>query len=117
MRSGNLDLPEVLYGYEYTLTAISLMFMVTTIFIAAFTERFVLNLFFGLFNLGLVYLVRSSIHFQGFLDHDYNSKTGLGFHLFFTFSIIQFMLIMIYMIKALWEIRKAAPNTRLAKKP
>ena len=111
VRSGNLDLPKIKYGYEYYLTSLSLALFPSIFLITVLTKRVVLTFIFSLLNLGVVYLIRASIHFQGFIDHDYDSKTGLGFHLIFSFSILQFILTLIYMIRVIWLINKAAPNS------
>lgn len=100
VRSGNLDLPKIKYGYEYSLPAFSLALYPFLFLIEKLTKRISIALIFSLFNLGFVYLTRKTIHFQSFIDHDFDSKTGLGYHLIFTFSILQFIFTLIYCIIA-----------------
>jgi hypothetical protein len=102
--AGNLDLPISVPGYEFE----NIPFVMITMVLAAFTN---LNwsFFLSIVHLGLVYLTRTAIHFQGFIDHDYDSKAGLGYYLLFAFSIIFFLATTVYWISVFW-LRKAPPN-------
>ncbi len=103
---GDLELPMSVPGYEFS----SIPFIMITILIAAFTS---LNwsFFLSFVNLGLVYLTRTAIHFQGFIDHDYDSKAAIGYYLLVAFSIIFFLTTTVFWLSILWS-KKVTPNNR-----
>jgi hypothetical protein len=74
--SGDLSLPKHLEGYNYNIA------IVTGVFTAILTVRYVKNqivtFVVSIAIVLLTYFLRYSIHYQGF-DHDYDSKTGLGY--------------------------------------
>lgn len=90
----SFHLPGVIYGYEYGVAKFSLI-LSAIIVVRIIRENDILyTLIICAINLFLVYLVRESIHFQGFIDHDYDSKTGVGYLLLFCSTIVQFMVIL-----------------------
>lgn len=105
VNGSNLNLPISVPGYEFDI----IPFILITIVIAAFTN---LNwsFFLSLVNLGLVYLTRIAIHYQGFIDHDYDSKAGFGYYLLVGFSIIFFFSTSVYWIRMLW-LKNSAPKS------
>jgi len=92
IHSGDLTLPEMYEGYHYRLTMLILFILLTTIFSIALSNRQIFNVILSAIILILTYLVRLSIHFQGMIDHDYDSKTGLGFKLLFSVVVFHFVI-------------------------
>lgn len=88
VQSGDLTLPNVLLGNQFVLALVILLMMLYSIYCITVEKKFFVALALSLPILFLTYFVRYSIHFQGFIDHDYDSKTGLGFHLLFLAVII-----------------------------
>ncbi len=80
---GDLTLPKIYVGHDYLLTVIILLFMFASILSLKQSERQIITLIFSIIILILTWLVRFSIHFQGFIDHDYDSNTGSGYLLLF----------------------------------
>lgn len=98
VRGGDLDLPTILYGYSFQTTSFALLFNVILILILVTTKNTFLPFMFSFLSLGFVYITRILIHFQGFIDHDFDSKTGMGYHLLVIFSFAQFSLVLIYLL-------------------
>ena len=92
IRSGDLTLPKFYEGYHYGLTNLVLFIMTATIFSIALIHRQFVSIILSAIVLLLVWLVRKSIHFQGFIDHDFDSKTGAGFVLLFVTAIAHFLI-------------------------
>lgn len=89
---GDLTLPKIYVGYDYLLTVITLLFMFASILSLKLSERQIITVIFSAITLILTWLVRFSIHFQGFIDHDYDSKTGSGFLLLFISVLCHFVI-------------------------
>lgn len=87
MNSGDLELPKSVHGNSLLMPYLVILFMFLTVITKSEIRAFI----FSFITLGLVYITRNEIHFQGFIDHDYDSKTGFGFYLIFVFSIILFL--------------------------
>ena len=87
---GDLSLPNMYEGYHYSLTYLILLLMLASLFSLVFAKRQIITVLFSVLMLPLTWLVRYSIHFQGFIDHDYDSKTGLGFLLLFIAVLTHF---------------------------
>lgn len=96
----SFHLPGVIYGYEYSFALFSLVLNAIIVVRIIRGNNILYTLIICTINLIFVYLVRESIHFQGFIDHDYDSKTGLGFHLLFYSSIVQFVVVLGSIIKS-----------------
>lgn len=105
--ASNLDLPGVEYGYDFFFTALSITLSANILYFSIISEKKIILLIFSLFNLLSVYFLRLSIHFQGFIDHAYDSKTGLGYHLLFLFSILQFIVILVENLRSKFGKHKA----------
>jgi hypothetical protein len=87
INGGDLLLPKFFYGYHFGLTKLILFVMLASIYSVAFIRRQIITVILSLTILILVYLVRYSIHFQGFIDHNYDTKTGVGYLLLFSLAI------------------------------
>ena len=96
--SGYVDLSSSVSGYEFELASFSLALFFVVVLTTFMSEKLNFSLFVCAINLIFVYLIRESIHFQGFIDHDYDSKTGVGYLLLFYTSIVQFMMIFGFLI-------------------
>lgn len=92
IHGGDLTLPEMYEGYHYPLSTLILFILLTTIFSIALSNRQIFNVILSVIVLILTYLIRLSIHFQGMIDHDYDSKTGLGFKVLFSVVIFHFVI-------------------------
>lgn len=90
VQSGDLTLPNVLMGYQYVLALVILLMMLYSVYCITVEKKIFVALALSLPILFLTYFIRHSIHFQGFVDHDYDSKTGLGFLLLFLAVIVHF---------------------------
>jgi hypothetical protein len=86
LQNGHLYIFESVPGYAFFL----MPFILITMILAIFTH---LNwsFFWSVFHIGLVYLNIFAIHYQGFIDHDYDSKAGLGYYLLCLFSSVFFI--------------------------
>ncbi len=102
VRSGNPDLPKLQLGYEFVSSSLVLLFISITLLVTIFTKNPVISFSMNIIILGLVYLTRSEIHSQGFIDHDYDSKTGTGYFILFTFSLLLFVTSVMNMLKIFW---------------
>lgn len=91
IHSGDLTLPEKYEGYHYGLTKLILFIMLASVFSIALLNRKIVTIALSVIILILTYLVRHSIHYQGMIDHDYDSQTGIGFKLLFTVAMIHFV--------------------------
>lgn len=96
IHGGNLELPEVINGYSYQITSLLLLFEAVIILILITTKRIIWPSIIAFFCLGLVHFTRTLIHYQGFIDHDFDSKTGFGYHLLFVFTILFVAIVLIY---------------------
>lgn len=89
IHGGDLSLPKFYDGFHYSLSSFIIALMIANVVIITRSIQKVF-LFISLFFILLTtYLVRNSIHFQGMIDHDYDSRTGVGFKLLFLAVIIQ----------------------------
>ncbi len=88
---GDLTLPKMYEGYHYQLTTIILLFIFASVLSLLLDERQITTVIFSAIVLILTWLVRYSIHFQGFIDHDYDSKTGIGYLLLFISVLTHFV--------------------------
>ena len=107
MLRGDLDLLDSVPGYKLIMPRFILIFMFLTVFAKNETRAFI----YSFIILCFVYYTRTAIHYQGFLDHDYHSKTGIVYYILFVFSIIFFLATTINWIRMFWLKRKAAPNS------
>jgi hypothetical protein len=98
IRSGYVDLSSSVSGYEFELASFSLALFFVIVLTTFMSEKLNFSLFVCAINLIFVYLIRESIHFQGFIDHDYDSKTSVGYLLLFCTSIVQFIVIFGFLI-------------------
>lgn len=112
VRSSDLELPKLIIGTEYGITTFVLLSIATVFLITAFTDNKFWPFFMSIITLGLVYFTRVFIHFQGMIDHDYDSKTGSGYRMLFTFSIILFVTSTIIWIRCIW-LERASTGIRL----
>ena len=92
VRSGDLSLPVLYEGSHYGLAKLIPFIMVLSIFSVALIQKQFITIMLSGIVLILTYLVRHSIHFQGFIDHDYDTKTGTGFLLLFIAVIAHFII-------------------------
>lgn len=88
---GDLTLPQTQLGYQYGLSSLLLVIMTATLIFIASERKQIVSVILSSTVLILVWLVRYSIHFKGFIDHDYDSKTGTGFLLLFIAAIAHFI--------------------------
>jgi hypothetical protein len=86
LKNGHLFIFESVPGYAFFL----MPFILITMILAAFTHLH-WSFFWSVLHIGLVYLNRFAIHYQGFIDHDYDSKAGLGYYLLCLFSSVFFI--------------------------
>jgi hypothetical protein len=87
-------LPGVIYGYEYELAKFSFILNAIIVVRVIRGNNILYTLIICAINLFFVFLVRESIHSQGYIDHDYDSKTGVGYLLLFYSSIAQFVVVL-----------------------
>ena len=76
------------------------------------TERQIITVIFSTIILILTWLVRYSIHFQGFIDHDYDSKTGTGYLLLFISVLTHFVISFSAFILQMRNRKSNATNTK-----
>lgn len=93
-------------GYEFESVHFSLALFFVIVLTTFMSGKLIFSLIICAINLFFVYLVREFIHFQGFIDHDYDSKTGVGYLLLFYTSIVQFMVISGLSIIKKWRLLK-----------
>ncbi len=89
---GDKTLPKFYNGYDYTFTYPILFFMLASMLCILKFKSQIALIVFNVFILFLIWLVRLSIHYQGYIDHDYDSKTGFGFLLLFISVTVHFIL-------------------------
>jgi hypothetical protein len=106
-QNGQLSIFESVPGYAFFL----MPFILITMILAAFTHLH-WSFFWSVFHIGLVYLNRFAIHYQGFIDHDYDSKAGLGYYLLCLFSSIFFILTTVNWFKSYGD---SMPPTNIEK--
>ena len=87
INNGDLSLPKMYEGYHYGLTKLILFVMLISVFSIALPNRKIVTILLSVTIVILTYLVRYSIHYQGMIDHDYDSQTGIGFKLLFMVAI------------------------------
>ena len=109
---GDLTLPKMYVGYHYQLTVIILLFMFASFLSLTLTERQIITVIFSTSILILTWLVRYSIHFQGFIDHDYDSKTGTGYLLLFISVLTHFVISFSAFILQMRNRKSNATNTK-----
>ena len=109
---GDLTLPKMYVGYHYQLTVIILLFMFASFLSLTLTERQIITVIFSTIILILTWLVRYSIHFQGFIDHDYDSKTGTGYLLLFISVLTHFVISFSAFILQMRNRKSNATNTK-----
>lgn len=90
VQNEDLTTPNIHLGYQYVLALVILLMMLYSVYCITVEKKNFVALALSLPILFLTYLIRYSIHFQGFIDHDYDSKTGSGFLLLFVAVIIHF---------------------------
>jgi hypothetical protein len=109
---GDLTLPKMYAGHHYQLTTIILLFMFASVLSLLLIERQILTVIFSTITLILTWLVRYSIHFQGFIDHDYDSKTGTGYLLLFISVLTHFVISFSAFILQMRNRKSNATNTK-----
>ena len=82
-------------GYEYEMAVFVVVLMLTTTIFAFYRNYSKWACIVSLITLGFVYWLRCIIHFQGMIDHDYDSKTGIGFRMLFVFLLVQFLAVIL----------------------
>ena len=88
IQGGDPLLPSYHLGYQYVLALVILLMMLYSIYCSTVEKKVFIALTLSLPILFLTYFIRYSIHFQGFIDHDYDSKTGLGYILLFIATML-----------------------------
>jgi hypothetical protein len=111
IHSGDLTLPEMYEGYHYSLMKLILFIMLASVFSVALLNRQIITVVLSVIILILTYLVRFSIHYQGMVDHDYDSQTGIGFKLLFIVVLIHFIISVIAFIIERKQLKANATNT------
>lgn len=89
VHSGDLRIPRIEFGFEYSLIPFTLLLLIVIAYYSIFINRIRPLVILSVLVLGFVQLIRYSIHFQGFIDHDYNTNAGSGFYLFFWVVLLQ----------------------------
>ena len=87
------------YGYEMMSTILSVTALMITTILMNFSDtlkRWQWSLASALVNLCAVWLIRFEIHFQGFIDHDFDTRSGVGYYMLFAFSIAFVLVCLIY---------------------
>lgn len=83
VRSGDLDLPIFVSGSKYFIAYFVVVSIGINLLVILISDRRIFSFLLSLLTALLVSIIRKMIHFQGFIDHDYDSKTGSGFLLLF----------------------------------
>ena len=109
---GDLTLPKMYEGYHYQLTTIILLFMFASVLSLLLIERQIITVIFSAVVLILTWLVRYSIHFQGFIDHNYDSKTGTGYLLLFISVLTHFVISLSTFILQMRNRKSNATNSK-----
>jgi hypothetical protein len=79
IHSGNLNISKIEYGHKFSTALISISFMLITFYYKQEVRNNIITIFLSSLICLSVYLVRLMIHFQGFIDHDFDTKAGIGF--------------------------------------
>lgn len=82
-------------GYSYRLSGILILLILGSLFLILTVKNQIYTLVLSILILLITWLIRFSIHFQGFIDHNYDSKTGTGFLLLFISVLTHFVLSLI----------------------
>ncbi len=91
IQSGDLHLPKIILGYDYEITTIILFTIAINFLLSAFIKNKFWTFSMSLITLVLVYLTRIVIHSNNNIDHDFDSKTGVGYLILFIFSLVLFL--------------------------
>ena len=76
--SGDLSLPKHLGGYNYNIAIVTVAGVFTAILTVRYVKNQIVTFVVSIAIVLFTYFLRYSIRYQGF-DHDYDSKTGLGY--------------------------------------
>lgn len=79
---------DLAYGYEMMSALFPMIFLMIVVMMVYLLESYVWPMIFTLLNLLTVWLVRFEIHFQGFIDHYYDTKSGAGYYILFICSVL-----------------------------
>ncbi|MEN9441076.1 MAG: hypothetical protein RLZ33_1153 [Bacteroidota bacterium] len=91
VHSGDPSLPRIYLGYQFFLIPFAFIVLFAIAYYSIFHLRIVPIAVLSIVALGLLQLIRFSIHFQGFIDHDYDTNAGSGFYLFFWVVLLQLL--------------------------
>jgi hypothetical protein len=91
VHAGDLGIPRIEFGFEYSLIPFTLLLLIVIAYYSVIVNRILPIVVFSVLALGFVQLIRYSIHFQGYIDHDYDTNAGFGFYLFFWVVIVQLL--------------------------
>jgi hypothetical protein len=91
IRSGDLNQATVKRGSEYFSAHLAVISIGVNLLVCLISNSKVFSLLLSIVTLILVYFTRNMIHFQDFIDHDYDSKTGQGYVLLFGFAVLAFL--------------------------
>lgn len=89
VHAGDLGIPRIEFGFEYSLIPFTLLLLIVIAYYSVIINRILPIVVFSVLALGFVKLIRYSIHFQGFIDHNYDTNAGSGFYLFFWVVLLQ----------------------------
>jgi hypothetical protein len=94
------SISKLVLGKEMFTPFISLVLMclIYLFFYIQKLHRIIIWIVLVIYGLSVV-LVRKSIHFQGFIDHDYDTKTGIGFYVMFVSAVIYSGLIVFELLR------------------
>lgn len=92
VHSGDVTLPESYDGHQYRGSLVVLLLMIVNLFVIGKSKW--IPVVFSILTVAVVGIIRVSIHSQGGIDHDYDSKTGVGFLLIFLASCAHFILVL-----------------------
>jgi hypothetical protein len=87
--------PLVEIGFYFEMSIVSIVFILTAFYLAFLQRSHYWALFLLLLNLININFIRSQIHYHCCLDHDFDTKTGLGFHVLFFSSLLAFLPVVI----------------------
>lgn len=83
VHAGDLGIPRIEFGFEYSLIPYTLLLLYVITYYSVFAYGILPLVILSVLALGFVRLIRYSIHFQGLIDHNYDTNAGSGFYIFF----------------------------------
>lgn len=99
--SGDLSIPRIVKGIDFLTAKTTGLLLFFTWLHASKYKQYWWLLFWSSLAALFTNFTRHSIHFQTFIDHDYDSAAGFGFYLLFICSLINISTCLVFFVLSL----------------